>query len=395
MTGRRKRCILDIMLRTFDRYILSECIPTFLLSLGLFSFVLLIHRMVKLFDMVVSKGLPATEAGKLFVLILPTLMPVLLPVSVLLAVLLTMGRFSADSEIVAMRACGIGLADNLRPIFIFALGVTLIATVASTWLQPHGARLFRQTLYDALMNSINISAEAGTFSKVSEGITLYAETVDKEDGRMTGLMLHTRSEPLEDTVIFARSGHINASAQGVELQLSDARIYRMTAGVRTPQRTLAQKSRLTVPLSVSGNRDASIEELGTPALFNLAYSGATDREARLELAKRLSLPISCLILGLLGAAMAMGHSRAGKSRGFSLSLIILFIYYALLTIAKTLGRREGVNPELAMWGPNIVLAALTVFIYIRKNRERPLPLEAALGSAFASVARMGRRGGNR
>ena len=82
-----------------DGYLFFECLPTLGLSLAVFSFALLMQNMFKLADLVLAKGVPALEVGRLLLLTLPALMPLLLPVSLLLAVLLAMGRLSADSEI--------------------------------------------------------------------------------------------------------------------------------------------------------------------------------------------------------------------------------------------------------------------------------------------------------
>lgn len=367
------------MLKKFDLYILSECLPTFLLSLGVFSFVLLVQRMSQLFDLVIAKGVPALEVARLFVLALPTLLPLLLPISLLLAILLAMGRLSSDGEIVAMRASGVSLAENLRPVLLLSLAVTLFAAGVSLWAQPTGMRLFRLTLYDAVMRRIDVSTEAGTFTEIGQGLTLYTQASDAETGALRGLFLHSRNAPFENTVLYAPTGRIAAGPEGLILEATDAEIHALASRDKPLQRTRVAKSRFVIPLPAPTVDEGKIDERPTDELWRLSYGPASDRLARLELHKRLSLPISCLFLGLLGGSLGLHHSRVGKGRGIVLCLVLLLLYYALLTTSNTLGRRTQLQPELVMWFPDLVLGALAALAFWYKNRERPLPLEALLG----------------
>lgn len=380
------------MLRKLDRYILSECAPTFALSLSVFTFVLLTHRMSQLFELVVAKGVPALDVLTLFVLALPTLLPLLLPISLLLAVLLAMGRLSSDGEIVAMRATGVGLSQNLLPIFVLSAAVTLVAAGISLWAQPAGARAFRQTLYDAVLKRINISTEAGTFTQIGEGITFFTQRVDTATGDMEGLFLYSRTAPMADSVIFAPKGKVTVAPEGLVLEVENAEIHQLASQDRPMQRTRAAKSRILIPILAPTAEESKTDEEPSGELFDAAYGPEGDRNARLEFQKRLSLPFSCLFLGLLGGSLGLHHTRVGKGRGFVLCLALLLLYYALLTASKTLGRRSDLNPELVMWFPNMVLATLAYYAYVRKNRERPLPLEAFLGRAVAWFGRRRRAG---
>src|SRR6476660_198272 len=88
---------------TLRRYFLHEVAVPFLFGIGVFTFILLVARMLKLVELVVNRGVPLVEIGKLFAYILPTFLEVTVPMALLLAVLLSVGRLSSDSEIVALR----------------------------------------------------------------------------------------------------------------------------------------------------------------------------------------------------------------------------------------------------------------------------------------------------
>jgi lipopolysaccharide export system permease protein len=368
------------MFRTIDRYILSESLPTFGISLAVFIFVLMIHRMVKLFDLVISKGVGMGEVLKLLALAVPAVLPFILPISLLLAVVLALGRISSDGEVVAMRSCGLGLGRTLRPVAFFSTGVMLLAAVVSLWAQPQGSKLFRSTLYETLMQKIDVSAEAGVFSTITEGITFFAEKVDHETGELEGLMLHSVKAPLSNSVIFAPRGRISSSDAGVVVELENASIYPMLEEGGKARRSFAEKSRITIPLPTQdiGKNRHEFREKDTRQLIDAGYGPQKNLDALMELHRRFSLPVSCLILGLLGGALGPHHSRTGKGRGLTLCFVVLFIYYALITAADTVGRRSGLPPELVMWLPNIILLTLFFYVFTVKNNERALPFVAPM-----------------
>jgi lipopolysaccharide export system permease protein len=355
-------------------------LPTFGISLAVFIFILMVHRMVKLFDLVISKGVGVGEVLTLLVLAVPAVLPFILPVCLLLAVVLALGRLSSDSEVVAMRSCGLGLGRTLRPVAVFSAGVMVLAAVVSLWAQPQGSKLFRTTLYETLVHKINVSAEAGVFSRITNGITFFAEEVNHETGELKGLMLHSVKAPLSNSVIFAPRGRISSDDTGVVLELEEAAIYPMLSDDGKARRSFAKKSRITIPLPTQEIQKSRHEfrERSTSELFRVGYGENRNFDALMELHKRLTLPISCLILGLLGGTLGSHHSRTGKGRGLTVCFVVLFAYYALITAADTVGRRSGLAPELVMWLPNIVLFILFIYAFARKNNERPLPFESAL-----------------
>ncbi|MDW7711396.1 MAG: LPS export ABC transporter permease LptF [Deferrisomatales bacterium] len=373
-------------MRILNRYILTECLPTLGLSLVVFTFVLLMHRLIKLSDLVIAKGVPLGQVLGLLALALPALVPLLLPVSLLLAVLLAMGRLSGDSEIVAMRACGVGLRENLLPVMALSVAVCAGTGAVSLWLQPAAARSLQAALYDAVRNRISVTTEAGVFTEIASGVTVYAEGMDEETGRLENLFLHLERPQTEGLWVLARVGRLRDEGGALGLELEDGEMHQGSGPDRPYHRLRFDRYRLRIPLpGAAWSPDEG--EAPTAELLALAYGPEPSRRARLELHQRLALPASCLVFGLLGATLGLHHSRAGRSRGVSLCLGVLLVYYAVFTAGRTLGRGGVLPPELAMWLPNLLLGTLAVYAYLRKSREAPLPLEEAAGRWLGNLRR--------
>lgn len=378
--------------RILDRYLVAECLPTLGLSLAVFTFVLLTHRLLKLSDLVVAKGVPVGEVAWVLVLGLPALVPLLLPVSLLLAVLLAVGRLSADSEIAAMRACGVGLAQNLRPVMALSTAVFAVTAAVSLWGQPAAARAFKQALYESVKNRIGVTTETGVFTEIARGVTVYAERIEPRTGALENLFVQLDQGDALGVWILARRGTLRDDGGALALDLQDGEMHQRSGPGKPYRRLTFDRYRLQVPLPAT-DWALDAEDRATGELAAAAWGPACDRDARLELHRRLALPAACLVFGLLGAALGLHHARGGRSRGFALCLVVLLAYYALLTAGRALGKKGALPPELAMWMPDLVLGALGLYAFARKNREAPLPMEdAAARFAAALGRRLTRRG---
>ncbi len=381
-------------MRVLNRYLLAECLPTLGLSLAVFTFVLLMHRVFKLSDLVIAKGVPLGTVLGLLGLALPALLPLLLPVSLLLAVLLAVGRLSADSEIVAMRASGVGLTQNLRPVLGLSLAVCAATAAVSLWAQPVAARAFQEALYASVKNRLSVTTETGVFTELAAGITVYAERVDRETGRLENLFLELDRGHTRGVWVLARAGELRDEGGTLGLDLEEGEMHQLSAPDKPYHRLRFERYRLRVPLPAAAwNPDEG--EAPSAELLARAYGPGFEPKARMELHQRLALPASCLVFGLLGASLGLHHSRTGRSRGVSLCLAVLLAYYALLTAGRTLGKGGALPPEAAMWLPNLLLGALAVYAFLRKNRESPLPLEEALGRGFSRLRKALARGAPR
>lgn len=106
---------------------------------------------------------------------------------------------------------------------------------------------------------------------------------------------------------------------------------------------------------------------------------------RVEVQRKFSIPFACLVFAALGVPLGIQPSRSVHSRGFSMSLALIFVYYLLLTFGQNLGERGALPPPVAVWLPNGVLSIVAVYLLARAAREtagsRP-PLWDRLATLF-------------
>src|SRR5580704_3491493 len=130
-------------MRLIDRYICRQVVSHGLLGLGIFTFVFFVPQLVRMMDLVVRHPASWSTIGVLFLCTFPGILSFTLPIGVLVGVLIALGRLSADSELIAMSALGMGRRRLMVPVGFLAIGATALTFAMTLWLGPLSIRTFR------------------------------------------------------------------------------------------------------------------------------------------------------------------------------------------------------------------------------------------------------------
>ncbi len=387
------------MKKTLYLYIFKEIPPPFLLGVATFTFALLMGRILRLADMVVSNGVPLADVLRMVLYLLPSFFLVTIPMAFLLAILLAFGRLSGDSEITAMKACGVSLYGMLPPVFCFALIAYLAGALITVYAVPWGNTSFKKLLVDVAEARASLGIKEKVFNDDFPGMVIYTDRYNQRKQTMTGILIQDERDPLDPSTIYARSGVINSdpATKSIRLRLDNGSIHR-TQG-KTGYRLVEFRSYdLNINLNQASqavNRnelDMSLAELRA----NLA-SGRFDakmmRDMRLEYHRRFSLPFACLIFALVGMPLGIQNQRSGKAAGFTVSIALLLCYYIVLSAGKALGEKGLLSPLLAAWAPNLLFVSLGIYLFKTTASEKRIPLYGLLAGLTSWLhSRFARKG---
>ena len=123
-------------MRILTRYILGEIISLTLIGCALFTFILFVPLLPHILEVVVRSSSTWSDVAEVFLFTLPNLFKVTIPMAVLWGILLGLSRLAADSEIIAMRASGLGIGYFVRVSSIVAVSGTLLGLGNSLYLAP-------------------------------------------------------------------------------------------------------------------------------------------------------------------------------------------------------------------------------------------------------------------
>src|SRR5215813_10963451 len=163
-----------MFLRTLlDRYIFSELVSPFGLSLGVLCFVMLTNQLLRLVELLVAKGVGLFAVIKVVAHLLPSFLVLTLPIAGIIASITAFGRLSFDKELVAMRAAGLSLFRLARPVFLFAIAVFSLTLFLAQWGQPWSSLNIKKVALNLLRDQLVLALERGTFNEPIPRMVIY------------------------------------------------------------------------------------------------------------------------------------------------------------------------------------------------------------------------------
>jgi LPS export ABC transporter permease LptG/LPS export ABC transporter permease LptF len=353
-------------MRILTRYILREILSHALLGGTLFTFILYMRDLGRILALVVHNSSSLVSVLKIFLFILPNTLVVTIPMSVLVGILLGLSRLAADSEITAMRASGIGVLSFVRIASIIAIAGWGAGLANSLYFAPRASAALLQLENSLATSQASYEIQPRVFYEDFKNYVLYVQEVKAGSGvaNWRNIFLADLSDPSTLRIISAEQATVvNDEESVLRMRLRNGVEHETDAG-QPNQYGVSTFVATDLPLPLSdkdethlGRSDAPILAVPSSALLARSrdWAAATpDRKAALiELNKRLSYPAACLMLMLVGVPLGMATRRGGKSAGFVLTILLVFIYYFLSIIGVALARQGKVPPFAGVWLANV------------------------------------------
>lgn len=370
-------------MRLLSRSVLREIWPPFLLGFAGYTFILLIRQIILMTDLLARRTATLGEVLWLVLLCLPWIVVLTLPMAYLLGLLIGIGRLGADSELVAMRSCGVGAGSVLRPVFAAAAGLSVLVFGIYNWVLPRANGALTHALSRlAATSAVNLVAPR-VFREIRPGVTLFFDRVGADSRSFEGVFLYFADEG-RNRIVVARAGRLTLEAGNLwlDLDFSVAHEFDPADPARYHiDRNAAQRILLAGDIWNSpraqisyekGLRAQSLRELYATAAREGGGRGDAGRRrlAWVEIHKKFAIPLACLAFALVGVPLAETSRRGGRGGGFALSLAILVGYYVLLSSGESWAESGKASPGLAMWLPNGLLLLLGLGALWRGRSQR-------------------------
>lgn len=362
---------------TLDRYVAREVMAPFALGVLLLTFALVTGRLLKLTEMVVNHGVKLSDVASLIGFIMPAFLELTFPMAVLLGVLMGFGRMSGDRELIAARACGVSLYRLTAPV----LGVALAVYALSSWLafsvRPWANAHLREALFELTQTRSSAGLKEKVFNRNLPGLVVYVDRVSASDETLHGVMISDARNPGQQNTIIARSGVIipDRLHKAITLRLFGGSIF----GVEAASNTSHVSSFHIYDLSVRPDADLGIadrdpEEMSVAqlraAIARARAAGKPDYDAETELASKYTLPFTTVLFALLGVPLGLKPARGGQSERFGVAIALFFLYYSLMRAGEALAQRGQLDAVIAMSIPDLIFAALAVWLFVRSAADR-------------------------
>src|SRR6267143_938351 len=361
-------------MRILDRYIVREVFRHALLGLVVFTFVFFVPQLIRLMELFVRHSGSGAQVLKLFLCIFPAVFVFTVPMATLIGVLLGLGRMSADSEIIALTALGIGRRRILLPVGVLAFAGALVTLAMTAWLGPLALRTFRSLQADLITSQVSFALQPRVFDERFPRLVLYVNDVTASGTQWHGVFLAetggeggSRVTLAENAIVIAepKQGKMELHLQGGtthEFSREDADHYSVTAFGRSDW-----------PIEFSGLAIAQPRQLNNPerSVRELWKDhGPGWREARVELHRRLAFPMACFAFALVAVPLGAQPRRGGRAAGALLAVILISSYYLLSVMGAGMARQGTLTPAAGVWIANAILFAMGLTLMPRMEQFR-------------------------
>mgnify|MGYP005855979635 CR=1 FL=1 len=373
-------------LSVMDRYLLTELLLPFLFGVGIFSSLgVSIGILFELIRRVTESGLPLSIAFQVLLLQFPQFIAYSLPTSTLLATLMTYSRLSSDSELIALKACGVSVYRMIAPALALCMLVTGLTFAFNELVVPAANYRATLTLAEALnreepsFQERNILYQEFRQARDEDGDSgdvlsrlFYAK---RFDGRqMLGLTILDFSQEGLDQIVSAKSAVWNGEQSTWDF--SDGTIYVVSADGSFRNIVKFEQQQLQLPRApldlASRRRDYDEMNIAQSLeyLDVLQQGGGSSRiqKLRVRIHQKVALPFVCISFGLVGAALGTRLERTGRATGFAVTIIIIFGYYLLVIVSGSIAQLGYIPPILGAWVPNIFGLAAAAWLLVGTSK---------------------------
>ena len=366
-------------MRTLHLYLLRQITATLVVTVGVFTLVLLLGNVLRdILDLLASGQASPLLVVRAIGLLIPFVLAFSLPMGLLTAALLVFGRFSADQELTAVRAGGISLLALVWPLVGLSVVLSGLCAVVNLHVAPASRVAFKRLRDSVLRQPAAQLIPAGRYVELGGNLTLFAREV------------HGRQ--LRDVSI---QGLTNVVQNGV-------RTLRRNLDVWAPEAELIYSNGLPSALKLhqlqgqylndgiwqSQFSQEFIREIANPhpaVGATLQLNEMTFAQLRVERRQRtaqgldpllvevqmhrqIAFSFACIGFTLVGIPLGIRAHRRESNIGVALALLLVLLYYSFVILGQAFEARPQLHPVLILWLPNVLFPGVGAFLLWRANR---------------------------
>jgi lipopolysaccharide export system permease protein len=381
-----------------DRYLARLIAVPLIASLVIAAMLLLLEKMLRLFDFVAQEGGPVSVVWRMLANLIPEYLSLGIPIGLMLGILLAFRRLATSSELDVLLACGFSYRRLLRVPYAYAIVAALINLAIVGFLQPYSRYAYEGLRYELRTGALGASIKVGEFTKLGKNMTVRIERSQEGGRQLSGIFVMAQGQGGKELEVTAEHGRFMATddPNTIIFRLKNGTLVHDAPGFPVP-RVLTFESHdlpIDLPKEEAFRQRSGRDELTIPELVKSSAdeAGKTDRaKSRAEFHFRITEVATTLLLPLLAVALAVPPKRSTSALGVFLSIVMIVTYYKINEYAEALAGRGHIDPVIALWSPFLLFAALIWWMYRTLAMVPGGQPIGALERQFAKLAGLFRR----
>lgn len=357
-------------MKTLNIYVLKNFLITFGMAIGVLTFVMMGARLVKIFEFI-SRGIPISNFLLFMMYIMPIVLTFTIPWAVLVAVMLVFGRLSADTEITAMRACGVSILQIVSPILIITFLMTILCLYLQVEVGPPLLGKSRSLMESTIIDQPLALFEPGRRVEFENNIIYIDDKIS--DNEVKDIQIFTMDESgnnYEQDITASRGKFlVDKNKQVMTIVLTDCVVIDKKS---KPETRVYNK---TVEFALNYGKELNKSRIGKKAKFMTLQellgriridkrSNRNTCELEVELNQRIAFALSPIAFLLLGLPLAIRTSRRETSVNLFLSVILAGGFFMSIILCDSLTNFPQIYPQYLLWLPNLAFQIIgAIMIY--------------------------------
>ncbi len=370
--------------------------------LGVFALaasLLLLDKMLRLFDFVATEGGPIGIVFKMLASLMPEYASLAIPLGLLLGILLAFRKLATTSELDVFRAVGMGYGRLLRVPYIITVLLMGVNIALVFYIQPVSRYYYEQLEYELRSGALGASIKVGEFTTLKDRMALRIDESEDDGRQLKGIFARVANSKGQVLSISAREGNFlatNDDPDTIILRLTDGTIVQDTGNGDATPRVLSF-TRHDLPIDLPRieefrDRGDAEREYILPELLSIGWSDEETKEKRdasqASFNFRLVEVVMMLLMPLLAVALAIPPKRSTSALGVFVSIVMVVAYHKVNQYGEDIAALGRVDPIIALWGPFVIFAALILWMYYRVAF---VPGGQAIGALETAFSKAGKR----
>ena len=382
-----------------DRYLAKTIAAPLIGTLILAAMLLVLDKMLRLFQYVVDAGGPVSVVWRMLANLLPEYLSLGIPIGLMLGILLAFRKLALSSELDALRGIGIGYTRLLRIPYAYAIPLAIINLFIVGYLEPYTHYRYKGLQFDLKSGALGAAIKVGEFNQLGKHLTLRIDGSENKGTQLHGIFVENQDPNGMTVAATAENGRFLSTSNPDEIvfQLSKGRLVQDSPKFTTPRTLAFDVYNLPISLPVinqfRGRSSGDVDELYLHELWRGGYGGGAVRPGLTRGAAeayfnfRIVEVVMMLMLPLLAIALGVPPKRSSSSLGIFLSILIVVGYHKVNQYAQQSAVNGQLDPTLGLWLPLLVLAGVIIWMYhVLADKPGGQPI-GALDWFFASIAK--------
>ncbi len=330
--------------------------------------------MLRLVDLVISRGISLSSLGNIIMHLLPSFLVLTLPIACLISTISAFNRMSFDNEVIALRSIGVGFFRIHAPVVVFAGAVCALTMVLSQWGQPWANISLKTLALSVIEDEMTLGVDSGVFNEPIEGLMVYVPNPKENIDQTKGVFISDQRDPAKPLIIVAN--HFQMLKQNerkqMGIRLFDGAIHQMPKEASTFHRVKFQTYDFWMPSPFQSSKAKVQRKSYAELVKDLQGSNGNDKgtlRRLVEYHKDIAFPVSTFVLGILGVPLGIVSKRSGRAGGFAIGVLVIIGFYMLNILGEFLVTSGGAAPIAGAWLPNFLLAFIAIWMVNHARKQ--------------------------